>query len=1227
MKSAVACLGLLLFLVRGLLFPVAAMAAPSAWSEFHGHRVSPLHAAAQGAPGFTLLDPAASGVRFMNRVDDTLVLNNQILENGAGVALGDVDGDGLCDVYLCGSGITNRLYRNLGGWVFQDITAWAGVGCEAQFSTGAAFADIDGDGDLDLLVNGVGTGTRCFLNAGDGRFTENLSCGLSRSGAATSMALADIDGDGDLDLYVTCYRVLSARQDPEAPKVRARVENGRAVVEPADRFKGFLRGDGTIEVVEKGEPDVLYRNDGHGRFSAISWTGGAFLDERGAALAEPPMDWGLSVMLRDLTGDGIVDLYVCNDFFRSPDRFWVGDGRGHFRAVDPLAWRAMPLSSMSVDAGDLDRDGVDDFLVVEMLSRDPSARQRQRANVLKLDPRVPWADPRHQPEVMHNTLHRGRGDGTFEEVAYYAGLAATDWSWSVVLLDVDLDGWEDVLIGTGNGHDVLDMDSQTLLDHPPAGDPRRGLEFYPPLAQARLAFRNLGGLRFRETGVAWGFSAVGICHGMALADLDNDGDLDLVCNNFNAPASVYRNNASAARLAVRLKGGAPNTRGVGAAIRVLGGPVAQQQRVLAGGRYLSADDGQRTFAAGGGTNLTLEVSWPSGRFHRIEGLAPGQLIEVSEAAPTQARSRAEPPVPPLFENVSGALRHLHQDPVEEDFARQPSLPCRLSTAGPGVAWCDVDGDGLTDLVIAAGKGGRSGWYRGDGRGAFAAIRSPLGGMEQGVEQAGLATIAGGVLVAEAAAGSVPVPGRPGLQRVRPAAQGAPPDLVASPVAPVPPGNWGGVAAGDVDGDGVLEVFLGARWIPGRFPESEDSLLVRIPSITPSAGAGEVLQRFPSLGIVEGAVLTDLDGDGLPELALSCDWGPIRIFRREHGQLVAWNPPVRREDGSASALGDLVGRWHGIAAGDFDGDGLMDLALSNEGENNPWAASLPWLLFHGDFAGSGGVEVIEAFTGAGQGRRVPWRGKEVLEAAVPAIRERMPTFAQYSRASVEEILGASFAVAREIRVSMLSSVVLLNRRDHFELRPLPRAAQLAPAFGVVVSDFDGDGNEDLFLAQNFFGYPQDSTRADAGRGLLLRGDGRGGFDPLSGQASGIRLSGEQRGAAVADYDGDGRPDLAVGQHAGATQLLHNIRGKPGLRVRLEPPPGSIGSIGVSLRLRSDGRWGPRREIHAGSGYLSSDSLVPVLAMPAGADLLEVRWPGGRVTTHAVAPGARELTLGP
>ncbi|HAB15839.1 MAG TPA: hypothetical protein DCE44_05245, partial [Verrucomicrobiales bacterium] len=691
-------------------------AEPLEWVTQAVGRAARLSALAPGRSGFSELAPETTGLSFTNHLSLDRSLTNHILLNGSGVALGDVDGDGWCDVFLSGLNGGSALFRNLGDWRFTNITA-AALGTQSKLkqfdATGAVLADLDGDGDLDLLVNGIGVGTRCWRNDGRGVFqdvTEEVRLG-GKSGA-TSLALADIDGDGDLDLYVVNYRTSTVRDEFQQRFEIKRVNgqptvtavNGRPTTEPD--LLGRFSVDSQGHINEHGEADVLYWNDGQGRFTAIPFTSGAFRDERGEALTATPYDWGLAAMFRDINGDGAPDLYVCNDL-ASPDRIWLNDGRGNLRAIPRTAIRKTSWFSMGVDFGDLNRDGFDDFFVTDMLSRDPVRRQIEAA-ARGAEPES-FTGSEARPQCARNTLFLGRGDGTFAEAAWYAGLAASGWSWSPVLLDVDLDGYEDVLISTGFERDVQNVDVAEEIeairqrDKLPDAAALQLRRRFPSLALPNLAFRNRGDLTFADVSREWGFDLTGISQGIALADMDHDGDLDVVLNNQNAPATLLRNNSAAPRLAVRLRGQPPNTQAIGARIIVTGGPVTQSQEIIAGGRYLSGDEPARVFAAGSLTNrLNVTVTWRSGRRSEWTGLAPNQWIEIVEPAGEVSAAKPHAAPTPWFTNVSSRLGHHHVEQPFDDFTRQPLLPRRLSQLGPAVCWGDLNQDGWDDLVIGSG---------------------------------------------------------------------------------------------------------------------------------------------------------------------------------------------------------------------------------------------------------------------------------------------------------------------------------------------------------------------------------------------------------------------------------------------------------------------------------------------------------------------------------------------
>ncbi|HET9708856.1 MAG TPA: VCBS repeat-containing protein, partial [Gemmatimonadales bacterium] len=1131
---------------------------PPPWHTEPGYRWRDLVVRSGGRPGFEVMPASRTGIRFTNSVTMDSALWNRHLAQGGGVTIGDVDGDGLPDIYLTANQGSNVLYRNLGGWRFEDITAKAGVGMPGRHSTGAVFADVDGDGHLDLLVSTLGGGVALWMNDGNGVFTEQTAAaGLTGHAGSMTMTLSDVDGDGHLDLYVANYKTRSA-MDVYPPQERTfdqvvRQVGGRYEVVPKfrDDYRVVDRPEyGLVSMQQRADPDYFYLNDGSGHFTLVPWTAGRFRDEDGKPLSVAPEYFGLTAKFTDVDGDGAPDLYVCDDF-EDPDMFWLNDGHGTFRAAPKLALRYTSNSSMGVDFSDVDRDGTVDIFVADMLGRG-AHRKTEVPTHTPLPKLIGLIDDR--PQWQRNTLQLNRGDGTFAEAAGFAGVSASDWSWDAVFLDVDLDGYEDVLLTTGHLWDIMDADTWERIRTTFSGDWRHELAQFPRLAEHNVLFRNNGDLTFSEVGKQWGFGVdSAISHGIATADLDGDGALDVVVSRLDAPPAVYRNTTSAPRVAVRLHGRTPNTAGAGSKIHVLGGPVPDQSKeVVLGGSYLSGSDPLYTFAAGTSTDLTIQVDWRRGARSVLHGVLPNREYEIDEPADDSAGHSGPDSVPhaeaPWFRDVSSLLGHRHVESPYNDYQRQPLLPLALSRLGPGVTWYDVDGDGAEDLLITSGRGGALAYYR-NVRGKF--IKTDLHLPVARYDETAVLPVPDGkrgtaLLLGQSNYESQTpdeAAGVPGVLGISPAARrGSVMTVVSGDHESVGP-----LAVADVYGDGRLDVFVGGRVLPGAYPRPVDSRLFR------NTGNGFVFDSVNSallreVGMISGVVFSDVNGDGWPDLILAPEWGTLRLFLNDHGRL--------HEATAEWGLAGVVGRWNGVTTGDLDGDSRLDIVATSWGRNTlSRVDSLhPLYLYYGDLTGTRRLDMLEAQYDDRLKGIAPLAPLERLMRVIPAIRLSTRTYAAYAGETIQQVLGPVFPNAQRLTAATLDHTVFFNRGGRFEPVSLPREAQLAPAFSALVADFDGDGKEDVFLSQNFYPMEIGTPRYDAGRGLLLRGDGAGGLTAVPGQVSGITVYGDQRGAAFGDYDADGRVDLVVSQNGAETKLYHNERATPGLRVRLQGPPG-------------------------------------------------------------------------
>ena len=1160
-----------------------------------------------GDSGFSEMAPSQTGVTAGNWIGEQEILENQHLMHGSGVALGDVNGDGRIDIYIPRIREHNVLYINKGDWQFEDATTTAGVACKDRYSTGATFADVDGDRDLDLIVTALGGPNSLFINNGDGVFTENILPSFLDRPGSTSSALADVDNDGDLDLYITNYKRLAMRDSLPPPVISfdntlMELTNNRWIVMPPfnKEYETEVRNNILLRF-EMAEVDQFYLNDGKGNFKLIDITQSHFTDENGQSIEEHLRDWGLMAQFRDINNDTHPDIYICNDF-ESPDRAWINNGDGTFRALPKLALRHTSNSSMAVDFSDLNNDGLQDFFVTDMMSQS-HIRQKTQMGTMAPTP-LSIGDIDDRPQYMHNTLFLNRGDNTFSEISQFSNTQASEWSWASMFIDVDLDGFEDVLITTGHMYDVQDSDSnqkqKEALAHVRSFDQFKRMMFnYPTLELKNIAFRNRGNLKFETIPNGWGLGLdKDISHGMASADLDNDGDLDIVINRLNQNLGLFRNNTSAKRLAIRLVGNRPNSQAIGAKIILNGGPVRQSREVISGGHYLSANDPLQVFAASD-QSMAVEIRWRDGTMTTLDSMKADNLYTIRQinSVPIPVDEKL---VEPIFTDVSELLDHSHHEDPFDDFSNQSLLPNRFSQLGPGVAWMDVDEDGDEDIFISGGRGGSFDHFENKDGHSFVPF-SIVKNLDQDFT-ALLSTVDGdgnhGVMAAKTNFES----DKPVASFISTYSRKAKGEFEILP-------HMGGqMSQADVDGDGDLDVFVGGRIIPNQYPKPASSILY-INQNGKLVASSNNSSLFSEIGLVSGSVFSDIDNDGDPDLILAMEWGPVTILENINGKF---------KDVTANmGLSNFKGWWNGVATGDFNEDGLLDIVATNWGVNTKYhfSPAHPRKVYFDDFDNDNILDIVEAHYDDQFNDLVPERGFSCISNAMSFVGEEKKTFLNYAQSSLSDIFGNSLISAPYLEANTLESMVFINNGNGFDPIALPFEAQISTAMHAGVADINGDGHEDIFLSQNFFAVQKETDRNDSGRGLVILGDGKGNFNSLPGHLSGIKIYGEQRGAAFADFNLDNRIDLIVTQNGAQTKLYENTNSEPGLRVKLRGSKFNPWAFGAKIQISyKDGSLGPVREIQSGSGYWSQNSPIQILGIKGEASDLKIQWPDGSKTTE-------------
>ena len=1055
---------------------------------------------AAGDQLFSRLPSSYTGVRFENRLADTRELNvftYRNYYNGGGVALGDLSGDGLPELLFTSNLGENRLYLNEGEFRFRDVTEVAGVAGKGSWATGVTFADVNGDGLLDIYVcyAGNAAGERraneLYIHRGlnaDGvpTFAEMAAAyGIADEGYSTHAAFFDYDRDGYLDLYVV--------NNSPRPVSSFGLRNIRHV-------RDALGGD------------KLYHNVG-GRLLDVSERAGIF----GSEIA-----FGLGVAVGDVNRDGWPDIYVSNDFFER-DYLYINNGDGTFAELLDRQMPSISLSSMGLDIADIDNDGWLDIYVADMLPED-DYRLKTTSTFEDWDGYQAKLRHDYHHQFMRSMLHLNNRNGTFSEIGQLAGVARTDWTWGALIADFDQDGFKDIHVTNGILADVTSQDYISFLADPRTmraavkGERVEFLGLIEAMTSTPLpnyAFRNAGNLTFWNSGAAWGLNAPGFSSGAAYGDLNGDGALDLVVNNVNQEAFVYRNNARTLLdnhyLQVVLEGEGSNRFGIGAKVTLRSAERLFFQEMMPSRGFQSSVDYVLTFGVGQIETVdSVLVEWSDGRVNVLTDVTANQRITVRHA-----ESAAAPPVtpesaPPLFADVteSIALEFVHRENTFVDFSRERLMPKMLSTEGPFMAVSDVNGDGLDDAFIGGAKDQpgqllvqrRSGGFVRSNEGLFEQDRvsEDLGAVffdATGDGHPDLYVVSGGSEFSDMA---------PAIQDRLYLNDGG--GTFRKTDGHLPPMNISGsrAAPADFDGDGDIDLFVGGRVVPWRYGIDPRSVLLendgrgRFRDVTQ-----QVAPDLVRIGMVTDALWDDVDGDGRLDLVVVGEWMPITIFRNTgSGTLEPMAP---------RGLERSHGWWNRIVAGDFTGDGRTDFVVGNLGLNTRLRASEdePVTMYVKDFDRNGFVEQI--VSSYDNGVSYPLALRDDLIRVLPFLEARYPTYESYAQQTVADIFPpADLADAVLKQAYTFATTLVRNNGDgSFTRVPLPLEAQLAPVYGILAAELDGDGTLDLLLAGNFDGVEPKIGRMSASYGLFLRGDGSGGFTPVRTSESGFLVPGQAR----------------------------------------------------------------------------------------------------------------------
>jgi hypothetical protein len=1136
--------------------------------------------AQNGTPLFRLLPAAQTGIHFKNELfeNDTLnILNQANIYNGGGVGIGDFNNDGLPDVYFAGNMVSNKLYLNQGKLKFDDVTTAAGADGQGRWCTGVSVVDINNDGWLDIYVSAsfrrdaLRRTNLLYINQGLGTnniptFKESAKAyGIADTGYSTQGVFFDYDKDGDLDLYL----VTNELNDPKTPIIyRPKVTNGSAK-----------------------NTDRLYRNNGNGTFTDVSKLAGITIE-----------GWGHAVSISDVNRDGWPDIYVANDFI-SNDLLYINNKNGTFTDRLPEYFKHTGWNAMGTDIVDINNDGYPDVLSLEML---PESNLRKKT-MLRGDEYYNYFNSRqfgYTHQYVRNVLQLNSGPvpgghPVFSDVAFMAGLYETDWSWTPLVADFDNDGYRDIVISNGLPRDVTDLDYIAFDNGQGGGAANLSLKMVDSLPVVKIdnyAFKNKNGLLFQNTTLGWGLGQSSFSNGAAYADLDNDGDLDLVINNINDPAFVYENtlNNGAQKkeqsIAVGIEGPEKNIRGFGSSITLYyqaGKKQYYEHQPCRG--YLSTVDARAHFGMGTATNIdSLRVAWPDGKTQLLTNLKTNQLLTLHYKDAAYAKNNLPDVDSALFVNAANrhGIKFLHREKDAIDYNIQPTLPHKLSQYGPGIAVGDIDNNGYDDFFIGAASGYAGTFFMQDAQGIFkqdtTRIKSEGAHTQEDMGVLFFDADGDADLDLYVVSGSYEHPPYAAVAQDRLYLNdGSGTFSKAHAALPKITANGSCVRAADFDQDGDLDLFVGGRSVSGSYPVQPQSYLLKNEG---GAFVDVTTQYAPDLqyiGMVTDALWSDFDKDGKIDLVLTGEWMPVTFFKNTSTGLV-----LQKQTG----ISQHTGWWNSLTAGDFDNDGDVDYVAGNLGLNSHFKATPeePMTLLAKDLDENGKIDLmVFCYLNAEDSTRKPFpmHARDDMVSQLLPIRKKYPTYKAFGLASMDDLWREQDRVdAIKLQANNLQSSYIENKgKGQFAIKALPLEAQAAPVYGMVSTDVNSDGHPDLLMVGNDYGMEPGGGRHDAFNGLCLTGDGRGNFIPLPVAKSGFFVKGDGKGLAMV-HTAKGEALLLATQNADSLMVYGKKAAGDMKNKKLIPLKSDDFCADITYK---DGRK-QRMEFYYGSTFLSQSS---------------------------------------